>query len=79
MATILYGANIGYDLDQVVETQPGPAVTANNVELNVNLAATVVNDGGATRAIYREEVLIILNLFQQKIIRDNWLPIVGEE
>lgn len=79
MATILYGTNIGYDLDQVVETQPGPAVTANNVELNVNLAATVVNDGGATRAIYREEVLIILNLFQQKIIRDNWLPIVGEE
>lgn len=79
MATILYGANVGFDLDQVVETQPGPAVTANNVELNVDLAASIVHDSGATRSIYREEVLLILNLFTQKIIRDNWLPIVGEE
>jgi len=78
MATILYGANVGYTLDQVVETQPGPAVTANNVELNVNLANTVT-DSGASRGVYREEVLIILNLFMQKIIRDNWPPVVGEE
>jgi hypothetical protein len=79
MATILYGANVGYQLDQVTETQPGPATTAHNVELNVDLAGTIVNDSGATRTIYREEVLIILNLFTQKIIRDNWPPIVGEE
>lgn len=79
MATILFGANVGFDLDQVVETQPGPATTANNVELNVDLAATIVHDNGTTRSIYREEVLLILNLFTQKIIRDNWLPIVGEE
>ena len=79
MATWLWGANPGFQLDQVVETNPGPATTANNVELNVDLSAAIVHDNGATRIISREEVLIILNLFSQKIIRDTWPPTAGEE
>lgn len=79
MANWLWGANPGYDLDQVVETPAAPASVANTVELNVDLSAAIVHDSGATRSISREEVLIILNLFSQKIIRDSWLPVVGEE
>jgi hypothetical protein len=79
MATWLWGANVGTNLEGVIETNPGPATVSRNVELNVDLATTIVNDNGSTRVISREEVLLILNLFQQRIIRDNWPPIAGEE
>ncbi len=78
MATCLWGANVGATLEQVIETNPGPATTSKNVELNVDLATTIVTDSGVTRAVLKNEVLLILNLFHQKIVRDNWPPIVGE-
>lgn len=73
MATRLYGANVGYTLEQVTEGVGSP-VSAHNVELTVDLAATIVTDSGATRAILKNEVLIILDLFEQYITRSNWLP-----
>lgn len=73
MATRLYSANPGDHLEDVVEAA-GSAITTKNVELTVNLATTVVNDNGSTRAIQKEEVLICLNLFEQYIARGNWLP-----
>jgi hypothetical protein len=73
MATRLYGANPGYNLEQVTEAA-GSATSAHNVELTVDLATTVVADNGTTRAIQKQEVLIILDLFAQYITRGNWLP-----
>jgi hypothetical protein len=73
MATRLYGANPGYNLEQVTEGV-GSATSSHNVELTVDLATTVVNDNGTTRAIQKQEVLLILDLFAQYITRGNWLP-----
>lgn len=73
MATRLYGAEPGYSLEQVTEGV-GSAVSAHNVELTVNLATTVVQDNGATRAVSKLEVIIILELFKEYIVRSNWAP-----
>lgn len=73
MATRLFGANPGYSLESVTEGV-GSATTSHNVELTVDLSTSIVTDGGSTRAIQKEEVLIILNLFEQYITRVNWLP-----
>lgn len=73
MATRRYGADVGDNLEQVFE-DAGAAVNAHNVELTVDLATSVVGDSGTTRAIQKEEVLIILDLFEQYITRSNWLP-----
>lgn len=73
MATRLYGANPGYNLEQVTEAVGSPT-TAHNVELTVDLAATIVNDSGSTRVISKQEVLIILCMFEQYIVRSIWPP-----
>lgn len=73
MATRLYGANPGYQLESVSEGV-GSATSSHDVELTVDLASTIVNDNGTTRTISKEEVLIILSLFEQYILRSNWPP-----
>jgi hypothetical protein len=73
MATRLYGANADFNLEQVTEGVGSPT-TAHTVELTVDLSTSAVNDSGATRGIYKNEVLLILNLFMQQITRDNWPP-----
>ena len=72
MATRIYGADQGYALESVTEAV-GPATTAHAVELNVDLAA-LVQDGGVARGISRNEVLIIIDLFEQYITRSIWPP-----
>lgn len=72
MATKKYGANVGFSLEQVVSG--AGAATTNNVELTVDLATSIVNDNGTTRAIQREEVLVIMELFIEYIVKSNWLP-----
>lgn len=74
MATRRYSLNVGDQLENVTEAA-GAAVATKSVELTVDCAATVVNDSGATRKIFKNEVLIILELFQQYIIRSNWPPV----
>lgn len=74
MATRRFGANPGFQLESVTEAA-GAATAVNNVELTVDCASTVVNDNGTTRKILKEEVLIILNLFEQYITRSNWPPV----
>lgn len=77
MATRLYGANPGYELESVTEAA-GSATSAHNVELTVDCANTIVTDAsanGGARAISKNEVLIILNLFEQYITRSNWPPV----
>ena len=73
MATRRYGLSQGQILENVTEAV-GAAVAANNVELTVDLANTIVTDSGATRTISKNEVLIILEIFEQYITRSNWPP-----
>lgn len=73
MATELYGANPGFHLEDVV-SGVGSATSANNVELTVDLSTTIVKDGGSTRTISRTEVLLILELFKEYIVKNNWPP-----
>ena len=73
MATRLYGANPSYTLEQVTEGV-GSATSAHNVELTVDLSSSIVTDSGATRSISKNEVLLILDLFEQYITRSNWTP-----
>ncbi len=73
MATRRFGLNPGQSLENVTEAV-GAATVANNVELVVDLATTIVTDGGTTRAITKNEVLIILNILTQYIDRVNWTP-----
>lgn len=73
MATRLYGANADYNLEQVTEGVGSPT-SAHNVELTVDLANSIVHDSGSTRTISKEEVLLILNLFEQYITRSIWPP-----
>lgn len=37
MATALYGINLGQKQSDMVTTKPGPATTANQLEINVDL------------------------------------------
>lgn len=82
MSTRLFGANPGYSLESVTEGV-GSATTSHNVELTVDMATSIVNDGGTTRQIKALEVLIILDLFMQYITRldsgsgNGWPPVAS--
>lgn len=76
MSTQRFGANPGYSLEQVVQAV-GAATAANNVELTVDMATTIVNDNGSTRQITRLEVLIVLRLMEEYIGRMNWPPVAS--
>ena len=46
--------------------------TANSIELQINQATTLVNDGGSTRQIQREEVIVALTIMTEWIQRSKW-------
>lgn len=73
MATRLYGANVGFHLEDVTEGV-GSATTSHSIELTVDLATNLVTEGSSTRQILKNEVLIALNLFEQYIIKGKWPP-----
>lgn len=73
MATRRYGANVDDNLEAVTEAV-GSATASKNIELTVDLSTSIVLDNGATRGVYKNEVLLILNLFEQYITRSNWPP-----
>jgi len=73
MATRRYGLKVGESLEQVTEGV-GAATASDNVELTVDLATSIVTDGGTTRGILKSEVLIILEIFKEYIVQNNWPP-----
>jgi len=73
MATRRYGLKVGESLEQVTEGV-GAATSSDNVELTVDLATSIVTDGGTTRGILKSEVLIILEIFKEYIFQNNWPP-----
>jgi len=74
MATRIYGLSVGEGEFSVTEGV-GSAVSADTVEVTVDLAATTVNlDGANQRAILKQEVLDILDKFKNHILKGNWPP-----
>ena len=72
MSTFLVAGSPGNNLETLTAQVGGALQTSNAVELQINQATSVVSDSGATRQIQKEEVLILLNLFEQYITRMNW-------
>lgn len=73
MATRRYKLSVGETEFSVTE-EVGAATNSDTVELTVDLATTAVNKDGSTRAITKEEVLRILEMFENHIVKGNWPP-----
>ena len=74
MATRRYGISAGEGEFSVTEAV-GAAVSADTVEVTVELANTAVNvTGGTTRSISKQEVLDALDKIKNHIIKGNWTP-----
>lgn len=76
MSVRIIGVNPGSNLEGVYDSAGGTIVT-DAIELNVNMATTVVNADGTTRQVTRKEVLDALNYIEQYIIRMNWPPVAS--
>ncbi len=73
MATRRYGISVGEGEFSVAEGA-GSAVSADKVELTVELASTAVNAASGTRQILKSEVLDCLEKIKNHIIKGNWPP-----
>lgn len=73
MATRIYGVSVGEGEFSVTEGV-GSAVSADSVEVTVELATDEVNVGSSTRGILKEEVLAALDKIKNHIIKGNWPP-----
>ncbi len=78
MATRLYGITIGEDEFAITEGA-GSAVAADDIELTVDMATTIVATTGAagatTRTVSKQEVLDALDKFKNHILKSNWPPV----
>ena len=72
MSTFLLAGTPGNSLETITAQTGGALQTSNPVELQINQATSVVTDNGATRQIQREEVLLLLNMFEQYLTRMTW-------
>lgn len=74
MATRTYAVNPGMPSSNVTEFV-GAACTSRFINLTIDIASTVVTEGGSTRAPSREEVINALERIKEYIFRDNsWPP-----
>ncbi len=73
MATRIFGISVGQGEFEVTE-DVGSAVSADTVELTVELATSAVNANGTTRGITKQEVLDCLEKLENHIIKSNWPP-----
>lgn len=72
MSTFLVGGAVGASLETLYAQTGGALQSTGAVELQINQATTVVNDSGTTRQISKNEVLLLLNEFEQYVTRMNW-------
>lgn len=63
MATVLYGIDLGDKQSDMVTTKPGPATTANQMEINIDL----------TKFLNSADVRTYLELMTDQIIA-KWHP-----
>ena len=74
MSTVLVRGSPGDTLETVssnVAAGTGMQTTS-IVELQINQETTAVHDNGGTRQIQKEEVLLLLNIFEQWLVRNSW-------
>lgn len=75
MSTVLIAGTPGSTVESIAQNvgAGGSLQGSNVVELQINQATTAVTEGASTRQITREEVLLLLNQFEQVIIGYmNW-------
>ncbi len=72
MATRLYGIEPNKNNTDVIEAV-GPTATSATIAVVVNLSTAVV-EGGGTRAVSRNEVILGLKNIMEAMIRGNWPP-----
>jgi hypothetical protein len=73
MATRLYANTANGTLETVIEGV-GVANSAGIVNLSIDLATSVADGAGGTRAITKAEVVESLVVLTEYIIRSNWTP-----
>lgn len=73
MATRRYKISPGETEFQVVE-EVGAATNSDVIEVTVDLANTLVNEGIGTRTVTKSEVLIALDQIKNHILKGNWPP-----
>jgi hypothetical protein len=75
MATRIYGVSPGaaFQINSIVEAV-GPTATSAPIALVIDLTATLVTDGGTTRAVSKEEVLLAIENIKAYILAGNWTP-----
>lgn len=78
MATRVYafrpGGQITTTTSDIIEGVGAAATSAFKINLTVDLATNLVNDGSSTRGIKKDEVLKALEAFQVYILKGNWPP-----
>lgn len=72
MATIRLKLSVGEDEFDIVE-EAGAAVNSDTVELTIEQATTAVNVNGSTRKINKQEILDILEKFENHIVKSTTL------
>lgn len=73
MAVRLYAMTANGTLESIIEGV-GVANSAGIVNLAIDLATSVDNGAGGTRAITKAEVIEGIEVLKQYIIRSNWTP-----
>ncbi len=64
MATALLGLNLGQSQYNVVVTNPGPATTSNDLEINIDL----------TKITSKEGALLLIQSIEDAMISNTWPP-----
>lgn len=75
MATRVYILSPGDSLETVVEGVGAAVQSSEVMAFTVDLSTNAVTEGSTTRAIYKSEVILALEVLTQYIIRSNWLPV----
>lgn len=74
MATRIYAVNPGAPIAiSSVQENVGPTATSAAIALVVDLSATVT-DGGGTRTLSRNELLLAIETLEAYLINDQWPP-----
>ena len=73
MATRVYGIDPGAQNTDVAEAI-GSAASSGFIALTVDIANTVVTEGGGTRTLTREELINGLENIKEHIMRGDWPP-----
>ncbi len=73
MATRLYAMTANGAMETVIEGV-GVANSAGIINLSIDLATSVADGAGGTRAITKAEVIEGLDVLMQYIVRSNWTP-----